>query len=201
MKHIALPLAAALALSACATVAPPQQVDDACEILSSRPGWWRGLKRAESRWDAPPGLVLAIIRQESSFRHDARPPREGGFLFFPGRRPSSAYGYAQALDETWDEYRRAAGEGGADRDEFRDAADFVGWYTSVSRRRLGLGYDDGNAHYLAYHEGHGGYSRGTYRQKQWLIDVSRRVGANAAAYQQQINGCERDLNGGWLPFF
>ncbi|MFZ4122486.1 MAG: transglycosylase SLT domain-containing protein [Caulobacterales bacterium] len=201
MKQFVLPLAAVLALSACATVEPPQTVDNACSILSERPGWWRGLKRAENRWGAPPGLILAIMRQESSFQHNARPPREDGFLFFPGRRPSSAFGYAQALDQTWAEYQRDAGEGGADRDEFRDAADFIGWYTNTSRRRLNLDFGHGEAHYLAYHEGHGGYSRGTFRQKAWLQEVARRVGTTASTYQRQIEGCEADLNRGWLPFF
>lgn len=181
--------------------APPASVDNACAIFEDRPGWWRAVHRAEERWGAPPALVLAIIRQESSFRHDARPPRGEGFLFFPGRRPSTAFGYAQALDGTWAQYQRVSGEGGADRDEFRDAADFVAWYASVSRERLGLDYSDARAHYLAYHEGHGGYQRGTYRNKRWLRDVAARVGASAAAYQRQLDGCARDLNGGRFLFF
>jgi hypothetical protein len=208
MKPFAIPvLAAALAAaSGCSTVglgptAPPSDQADACAIFRERPSWWRAVARTEERWGTPPGLVLAIIRQESSFTHDARPPREDGFLFFPGRRPSSAFGYAQALDATWDEYRRTADERGAERDEFRDAADFIGWYTSRSHQRLGLAWTDGRAQYLAYHEGHGGYSRGTYRSKPWLMDVAARVGANAAAYQRQIDGCERDLNGGGFWFF
>ena len=61
-----------------------------------------------------------------------RPARGRGFLFFPGRRPSSAHGYAQALTGTWDEYERARGESGADRNEFSDAADFVSWYAGKS---------------------------------------------------------------------
>lgn len=187
--------------AACATTAPPAQVEDACAIFKAKPDWWRAAKDAERRWDAPPALTLAIIRQESAFTHDARPPRQGGFLFVPGKRPSSAYGYAQALDETWEEYQRAADRPGADRDQFDDAVDFVGWYAHTSQARLGLPPHDARAHYLAYHEGHGGYARGSYRSKRWLQSVAATVDANARAYSAQLNTCERALNNqGWWPF-
>jgi hypothetical protein len=199
VAHLALGFAA-VALSACASVAPPTQVADACKIMAEKPHWWRALKQAERRWDASPALTLAIIRQESSFTHDARPPRAGGFLFLPGKRPSSAFGYAQALDGTWAEYQKAVGERGADRDEFDDAADFIGWYTKTSRERLRLSNTDYAAHYLAYHEGHGGYARGTFRSKRWLVDVANTVGGNARAYAAQLDKCEGRLNrGGWWP--
>jgi len=50
---------------------------------------------------------MAIIRQESSFQADAQPPRSRILWIIPGPRPSSAYGYSQALDGTWDWYRQA----------------------------------------------------------------------------------------------
>lgn len=192
---------AALCLSACASVAPPSDVSNACEIFADKPHWWRDARRSEQRWNASPALQLAIIYQESSFTHDARPPRQGGFLFFPGKRPSSAFGYAQALDQTWREYAEAIGDRGVDRDQFRDAADFVGWYVNKSQKQLGLRPNDYKAHYLAYHEGHGGYRRGTYRGKAWLIQAANKVEANGRAYARQLEGCERRLNGaGWWPF-
>lgn len=187
----------ATALAGCATaLAPPQRVDQACAIFEERKDWWRAAKEAERRWALPPGLLLAIVRQESSFTHDARPPRGPGFLFFPGKLPSSAFGYAQALDGTWADYQRATGAHFAQRDNFEHASDFIGWYVAESRRRLGLSPHDYAAHYLAYHEGHGGYSRGTHRSKGWLLDVARRVAANATLYRTQIASCERSLNGG-----
>src|SRR5688572_32851412 len=86
------------ALNGCVSNDRPDSPGDACAIFQQNSGWWRSVKRAEDRWGAPPELQLAIIRQESGFRHDARPER-GRFLFiFPGRRPSSAHGYAQALN-------------------------------------------------------------------------------------------------------
>jgi hypothetical protein len=188
----------AAALAGCATTAPPQRVDNACVIFQERQDWWRAAKAAERRWQLPPALLLAIVRQESSFTHDARPPRLPGFLFFPGPLPSSAFGYAQALDGTWADYQRATGALFAQRDNFEHASDFIGWYTAESRRRLGLRLDDFGAHYLAYHEGHGGYSRGSHRSKAWLQDVAARVARNATQYRIQLTSCERRLNGGGL---
>lgn len=193
-------LAATLS-AGCASVDPPSAVGDACQIFEEKPDWWRAAKRTERRWDAPPALVLAIVRQESSFTHDARPPREGGFLFIPGKRPSSAMGYAQALETTWARYEEETGRSGADRDDFADAADFIGWYVDKSREDLRLAPTDARAHYLAYHEGQGGYARGTWRSKRWLIQTADRVEANFRTYSAQLDRCERKLNGsGWWPF-
>ena len=56
-----------------------------------------------------------------------RPGRSAAFLARQVPR-SSAYGYAQALEGTWDDYRKDTGRRGADRDDFADSSDFIGWY-------------------------------------------------------------------------
>jgi hypothetical protein len=193
--------AVGVALAGCASIDPPAQTADACAIFSEKESWWRAVKRAEDRWDVSPGYVLAVIRQESAFTHDARPPRRGGFLFFPGKRPSSAFGYAQAQDPAWQDYQKAVGDSGVDRDEFRDAADFVGWYTHESARQLGLSMSDYRAQYLAYHEGRGGYAKRSYSGKSWLLDVASKVDATARTYDAQIDRCDGRLNRmGLWPF-
>ncbi len=146
------------------------------------------------------GLQLAIIKQESSFTHDAKPDRKKRTILFfiPGSRPSSAYGYAQALDETWDEYRRQSGNRGADRDDFDDATDFIGWYVNRTGRLTGIGPHNYKAHYLAYHEGAGGYSRGTWRKKKWLIETANQVQRNASRYESQIKSCRKSLKRSWF---
>jgi hypothetical protein len=192
--------ALASTLAACASLDPPAQADNACSIFAQKKPWWRAAKDAEDRWGLDPALALAIIHQESAFNHDARPPRKDGFLFIPGERPSSAFGYAQALEPTWAEYRKAAGRPGADRDSFEDSVDFIGWYTTVSSKRLGLKPTDARNHYLAYHEGHGGFERGTWRDKRWLIQVAAKVEANHRRYAAQIKQCEAKLNGGFWIF-
>jgi hypothetical protein len=143
--------------------------------------------------------MMAIMHQESRFRATAKPPRKKILGFIPGPRPSDSYGYSQALKSTWASYERSAGRYGADRDDFGDAIDFIGWYNDQSKRRSGIARNDAYRLYLAYHEGHGGYNRGTYRGKQWLINVARKVNSRAARYQQQLAGCEDELDeGGWF---
>ena len=78
----------------------------------------------------------------------------------PLGRQSSALGYSQALDGTWDEYRSATGNRRADRTDIRDATDFVGWYSNKSRERNGIALNDARNLYLAYHDGHTGFARG-----------------------------------------
>lgn len=192
-------LGATAVLSACVSTEPPDQPGDACAIFEQHDSWWSSVKRSQRRWGAPPALVLAIIRQESGFDHNARPARGRGFLFFPGRRPSTALGYAQALESTWAEYERAAGDSGVDRDEFRDAADFVAWYAGRSRSELGIEFADARAHYLAYHEGQGGYRRGSYHGNSRLLATADRVQSTRNTYQAQLDRCEGRLNS-WWPF-
>jgi hypothetical protein len=164
-------------------------VNNICSIFDEKSGWYGDVKDASERWGTPVHVLMAIIRHESSFRADAKPARTELLGFIPWTRPSSAYGYAQALDTTWDEYEDAAGGWFADRDDFDDAVDFVGWYTAESHRKLGISKWDARAQYLAYHEGHGGYARGTYKRKRWLMNTANRVQRTANNYAAQLKRC------------
>lgn len=199
-KTASLACAALLALTACAS-GPPEQAHDACLILEDNRAWWRALERTERRWGVSPGVQLAILKRESSFNARARPARTRLLGFIPGPRPSSAYGYAQALETTWDWYRRDTGRRGADRDDFSDAVDFIGWYAAKSRELAGVPSHDAYALYLTYHEGHGGYTRGTYRNKAWLLRAAGEVRSDAARYDAQLAQCEDRLERNWIPFF
>jgi len=184
---------ALLALSGCAT-SPPSRVDDACAVFEEKPAWYRATLATEKRWGTPPQVQLAIIRAESSFKHDAKPPRDS-FIGIPmWWRVSSAYGYAQAKDETWDDYRAATGHRFASRTDFDDASDFVGWYTSQSQKRLGISKWDTYNQYLAYHEGQGGFSRKTYANKGWLLRVAQKVDGWGKTYGQQLRACRGRLD-------
>jgi hypothetical protein len=104
-------------------------------------------------------------------------------------RQSSAYGYAQALDGTWDWYRKETGKRGAKRDRFGDAVDFMGWYMNESNKRNGIAKNDAYNQYLAYHDGHTGFRRGTYRRKAWLVRVAGSVQDRAILYSSQLSRC------------
>ena len=181
------------------TTSPPRDVDNVCAIFEEKGGWYDAAAEARDEWGSPIHVMMAIVYQESRFKAKAQPPRKKIFGFIPGPRPSDAYGYSQALGSTWDSYQRDAGRYWADRDEFDDAIHFVGWYNDQSYRRSGISKKDSYRLYLAYHEGHGGYNRGSYRQKQWLIDVARKVQRKANSYAAQLQRCEKDLQSdGWF---
>lgn len=184
-----------LGVSAC-TTSPPQDVNNICAILREKKGWYDDAAGARDEWGSAIPVMMAIIYQESRFQADAKPPRTRIFGFIPGPRPSSAFGYSQAKTTTWDEYVRDAGRWGADRDDFADAIDFVGWYNQQSLKRSGISLQNTYGLYLAYHEGHGGYNRATYLQKPWLTTVAHKVEARSGSYQAQLVGCEDELKKG-----
>ena len=193
MSRIISALALLLALAACGGGynSPPRNLDNACAIINERPTYLKAFRATERRWGIPVHVQMAVIHQESKFDGDARTPHKFVLGIIPMGRVSSAYGYGQALDGTWDEYRDDTGRRFARRDKIEDATDFMGWYMTRSYQRNGIPLDDARNQYLAYHEGHTGYARGSYRQKGWLMQVANRVEARANAYNVQLNDCRR----------
>jgi len=169
----------------------PRNLNNACSILNERPKYARAFKAAERRWGVPAHVQMATIYQESKFKSRARTPHRYVLGVLPMGRQSSAYGYAQALDGTWEGYQRATGRWSADRDDIFDAADFIGWYMNQTRERNGISLYDARNQYLAYHEGHTGYARGSYRSKAWLLRVSSEVATRADRYRGQLDNCRR----------
>jgi hypothetical protein len=147
------------------------------------------MKRTERKWGVPVAVQMATIYQESKFIGNARTPHQFALGIIPMGRQSSAYGYSQALDATWDEYRASAGSGRARRDNINDAADFIGWYMADSSRLLGISKSDAGNQYLAYHEGRAGFARGSHRKKAWLRRVADDVNSRAVLYQSQLQSC------------
>ncbi len=170
---------------------PPSSnmLDDACSILRSKPEYKRAFRAAERRWGVPMHVQMATIHQESKFVSDARTPFRYVLGVIPMGRQSSAFGYSQALDGTWDEYLKDTGKRGAQRDNIRDATDFMGWYMTETRERLNIPLSDARNQYLAYHEGRTGYSRGTYNSKPWLLRVSGKVEERSQMYRGQLRRC------------
>lgn len=193
----------AFTLSACASTTsrvPMAAREDICAIFAQESGWAKDARKASDRWGVPVSTIMATMRQESNFTAGARPPRGDGFLFIPGKRPSNAYGYAQALDGTWATYQRATGRSFADRDKFDDAVDFMGWYMSETSRRNKVAATNARDQYLAYHEGWGGYAKASYTKKAWLMAVADKVGARAVKYEAQLRTCPIEKSRGFLWF-
>ena len=201
-KRWALILVAGLSLTACATT-PPSNPENLCDIFYEKNGWYEQAKRTESRWGTPIHVKMAIMRHESAFRHDAKPPRYYFLGFIPWGYISSAEGYPQALDGTWKRYLDESGRWGASRGDFDDSLDFIGWYLNKNKSQIGLSPGDTYSHYLAYHEGQNGFKRGTWKAKPSVQRYAQRVAATATRYQSQLNECRAGLeNPGrwWWPF-
>jgi hypothetical protein len=169
----------------------PNSLDNACHILQQKPHYYRAMRTAERRWGVPIPVQMATIYQESKFDGEARTPFRWTLGVIPMGRISSAYGYSQALDGTWDEYKEDTNRRNAKRNDIHDATDFMGWYMAGSSERLGLSMYDARNQYLAYHEGRSGYKRGTYRSKPWLMGVADKTAARAKTYEQQLRSCRR----------
>lgn len=167
----------------------PRNLDDICALSRERPQYIRAMEKTERRWNVPVHVQAAVIYQESKFIGDARTSFRYVLGVIPMGRRSSAFGYAQALDATWEEYQDSAGGRGAKRDRIDDATDFMGWYMNRSLERNGISLDDAGRQYLAYHEGHTGYARGSYNSKAWLLRVSSEVGERSRMYETQLQSC------------
>lgn len=185
-----------LVLSGCAT-SPPSQTDNICEIFREKSGWYNNALDAEKRWGMPIALQMAILRQESRFTADAQPPKDYLLGFIPWGRVSSAYGYTQALDATWDWYREQTGNSWAGRTNFADAVDFVAWYGDMSKTLAGISPTDGYNQYLAYHEGHTGFKKGSYKSKPKLLKIARSVEGNSNKFEKQLTVCRDEFEAGF----
>lgn len=176
------------------TTAPPKDIDNVCAIYDEYYDWYLAADEVYDRWRIPQHVTMAFIHQESKFVDDARPAWEWFLWIIPTGRASSAFGYAQALDGTWYEYQKQTDNWGADRDDFEDAVDFIGWYNHKSLIRNRINPHDAYSLYLAYHEGQGGFSRKTYQNKPWLLKVAKKVEKRSNMYRQQLHGCEKELD-------
>jgi len=187
-----------LLIAGCAHT-PPKQIENICDIFEEKSGWYDAAEDMRDEWGVPIHVPMAMMYQESTFRHNAKPPRD--YIFFgliPWGRVSSAYGFAQAMDGTWADYKRETGNRFADRDRFEDAIDFMGWYISKTHKLNRISKWDAGTQYLNYHEGWSGYRNRTYAKKDWLKRVSYRVDERAKRYAGQLNRCEDDLKKGWF---
>ncbi|MCC4800934.1 hypothetical protein BCT30_19635 [Enterovibrio norvegicus] len=195
-----LALIGVLLLTGCATP-PPKNPDNICSIFREYDGWYEDAVDMQEEWGTPIHVAMAFVKQESSYVHDAVPPRDYVLWVIPWGRISSAYGYAQAQDPAWSDYQKATRNGGS-RTDFGDAMQFIGWYTTETQRQLGISKWDPYNQYLAYHEGRGGYKRGSYKAKPKVMQVARKVERQAKKYGGQLSSCREALesNRSWWSF-
>ena len=178
---------------ACTSI-QPKNTADSCILFEEKKNWYKSTKKSYEKWGTSIALQLAIINQESSFTQFAKPERKKIFGIIPGPRPSTAFGFAQVTNPTWDWYKTKTGNKNASRANFKDITDFIGWYVVQSEKIVGISKNDFYNQYLAYHEGQGGWKKGTHQNKKWLIEVAKNVERNANMYNIQLKDCENKLN-------
>ena len=183
-------------VTACSSI--PKNTQNSCAIFEERYLWYKHAKASHEKWGAPIHLQLAFVKKESDFNWLAKPPRKKLFKVIPFKRPSSSFGYSQAVIGTWEQYKRETKNPLATRARFKDSVDFVGWYNKKSNKLLGIPKDNARLLYLAYHEGRGGYKKGSYKSKPWLLSVSSDVQKMSDRYRNQYDTCKKKLKS---PFY
>ena len=179
-----------LIFSACSSI--PKNVSNSCDIFDERYFWYKHAKKVEQKWGTPIYLQLAIIKMESDFDWLAKPPRQKIFKIIPFKRPSSSFGYSQAVKGTWEQYKRETGNKVATRARFKDSVDFIGWYTNKTETILKISKKDAFKQYLAYHEGWGNYKY--YKKNKKVIRLAKKVEKQSNIYKKQLSSCKDALN-------
>tara|TARA_Y100000996_G_scaffold175980_2_gene137009 strand:+ start:883 stop:1482 length:600 start_codon:yes stop_codon:yes gene_type:complete len=179
-----------LFIPACSSI--PKNTSDSCSIFDERYLWYKHVKKTEKKWGTPIHIQLAIIKMESDFDWLAKPARKKIFKIIPFKRPSSSFGYSQAVKGTWEQYKNETGNTLATRTRFKDSVDFIGWYTDKSNSILKISMKDAFRQYIAYHEGWGAYKN--YRNNQKVIKLAKKVKNQSDKYKLQLKKCEKRLN-------
>jgi len=177
-------------ITGCSSI--PQNTSNSCSIFSERYLWYKHAKKTEQKWGTPIYIQLAIIKMESDFDWLAKPPRQKLFKIIPFKRPSSSFGYSQAVNGTWEQYKNETGNKLATRTRFKDSVDFIGWYTDKTESLLKISKKDAFRQYLAYHEGWGGYKN--YKNNQKVIVLAKKVEKQSNKYKAQLEDCQKRLN-------
>ena len=177
-------------ISACSSV--PKNTSNSCSIFNERYLWYKHTKKTEEKWGTPIYVQLAIIKMESDFDWLAKPPRQKIFKVIPFKRPSSSFGYSQAVKGTWKQYKNETGNNLARRTRFKDSVDFIGWYTNKTESILKISKKDAFRQYIAYHEGWGAYKN--YKNNQKVIILAKKVKNQADKYKSQLRKCQKRLN-------
>ena len=177
-------------ISGCSSV--PKNTSNSCSIFDQKYLWYKHAKKTEKKWGTPVYLQLAIINMESSFNRFAKPPRQKLFKVMPYKRPSSSFGYSQAVKGTWKQYKDETGNKFATRARFKDSVDFIGWYTNKTEKILKVSKNDAFKQYIAYHEGWGNYKN--YKNNKKVIGLANKVENQSNIYKKQLSNCRNSLS-------
>ena len=177
-------------ISACSSI--PKNTSNSCSIFNERYLWYKHAKKTEKKWGTPIYVQLAIIKMESDFDWLAKPQRQKLFKVIPFKRPSSSFGYSQAVKGTWEQYKKETDNKLATRARFKDSVDFIGWYINKTTKLLKIPKNDAFRQYLAYYKGWGDYKN--YKEDKKAIIYAKSVRDLAKKYRKQLVSCQKNLD-------
>ena len=184
-----LPVLIFFILAGCSSI--PKNTQNSCAIFEERYLWYKHTKASYEKWGVPIHIQLAFVKKESDFNWLAKPPRRKLFKVIPFKRPSSSFGYSQAVNGTWEQYKKETGNKLAVRTRFKDSVDFIGWYTNKSSAILKIPKNDAFKQYVAYHEGWGGFKN--YKDNKKIINLAKKVEKQSNIYKKQLSKCGSSL--------
>ena len=181
-----------LFIASCSSV--PKHPSNACKIFSERYLWYKHSKKSSETYGVPINIILAFVNKESGFNRWAKPKRTKLFKIVPYKRPSSSFGYSQAVKKTWELYKTETNNPLALRTRFKDSAMFIGWYISKTNKINKVPLNDSYRQYLNYYLGWGSYAKKTYKIDKKSIIYAKSVEKKSKIYKNQLRDCQKSLD-------
>ena len=187
-----------LFLVSCSSV--PKYPQNACKIFGEKYSYLKYSRAASKKWNVPISSILAVINKESGFRRFAKPKRTKLFKIIPYRRPSSSLGFSQAVNKTWDLYKKENNKPIALRISFKNSSDFIGWYFWKTNKINKVSLKDTRKMYLNYYLGWGAYKNKAYEKDRKAIIFAKNVEKQAKIYKIQLQECKSILKKNYIIF-
>ena len=185
-------------LSACSSV--PKYPQNACKIFGQKYLWYKSAKKSSDTYGVPIHIILAFVNKESGFNRWAKPKRKKLFKIVPYKRPSSSFGYSQAVKKTWELYKAETNSPLALRTRFKDSVMFIGWYMNKTKKINKVPLHDSYRQYLNYYLGWGNYAKKVYKTDKKAIILAKKVQKQSKIYKNQLSECQKSLNNKYIIF-
>ena len=187
-----------LFIASCSSV--PKYPLNACKIFGENYLWYKSIKKSSETYGAPIYVILAFVNKESGFNRWAKPKRTKIFKVVPYKRPSSSFGYSQAVKKTWELYKNETNSPLALRMRFKDSVMFIGWYIRKTNKINNIPLNDSYRLYLNYYLGWGNYSKKIYKTDKKAIIFAKSVEKQSNIYKNQLRECQKNLNNKYIIF-
>ena len=185
-------------ITACSSV--PKYPQNACKIFGQKYLWYKSAKKSSDTYGVPIHIILAFVNKESGFNRWAKPKRNKLFKIVPYKRPSSSFGYSQAVNKTWELYKTETNNPLAIRTRFKDSVMFIGWYMNKSKKINKIPLNDAYRQYLNYYLGWGNYAKKVYNTDKKAIIYAKSVQKQSKIYKNQLKECQKNLNNKYIIF-